>query len=230
VRALLFDVHGNVGALEAVLADARGAGAESFVLGGDYALFGAWPAETVAVLRDLDAVWIRGNGERWTADPAGTPNQELIQRAISDSRERLGDVLVKELAALPSEIRLDGVLVCHASPKSDVETFGPEPGDQDEALLDRCPDRTIVFGHSHLQFSRPAGDRRLVNPGSVGMPLDGDRRSAYALWRDDGSFEARRVEYDWAAYAAELEARLSASLGDAAQTFVRRIEQAAFVA
>ena len=65
---LLYDVHGNLPALEAVLADA--ADVESWVLGGDYALFGAWPAQTVERLRRLDARWLRGNGERWSADPA----------------------------------------------------------------------------------------------------------------------------------------------------------------
>ena len=58
-------------------------------------------------------------------------------------------------------------------------------------------DKTLVFGHSHLQFKRP-GPRgtTLINPGSAGMPLDGDTRAAYALRRDDGAFEFRRVEYD----------------------------------
>ena len=70
VLALLYDVHGNLPALEVVLDDAAARGAERFGLGGDYALFGAFPVETVARLRELDAFWIRGNGERWTGDPA----------------------------------------------------------------------------------------------------------------------------------------------------------------
>ncbi len=73
MRGLLYDIHGNLLALEAVLEDADGLGVDRFVLGGDYALFGAWPSETVERLRRLDAVWIRGNGERWTAAPAQAP-------------------------------------------------------------------------------------------------------------------------------------------------------------
>src|SRR6185312_357267 len=74
VIAVLYDVHGNLGALDAVLADAREAGASRWVLGGDYALFGAWQAETVARLRELErATWIRGNVDRWAGDPAGAP-------------------------------------------------------------------------------------------------------------------------------------------------------------
>ena len=75
---LLYDVHGNLPALEAVLADADDV--DSWVLGGDYTLFGAWPRETVERLRELDAEWIRGNGERWTASPDDAP--EPVQGAI----------------------------------------------------------------------------------------------------------------------------------------------------
>src|SRR2546421_5375015 len=98
--AILYDVHGNLPALEAVLADAEAAGAERFVLGGDYALFGAWPAETVERLRELDAEWIRGNGERWTAHPNAAPDDEVVQGAIAYCREQLGDTVAGELAAL----------------------------------------------------------------------------------------------------------------------------------
>ena len=97
--AILYDVHGNLPALEAVLADASKAGATRFVLGGDYALFGPWPAETVQRLRGLDADWIRGNGERWTATPWEAPDDEVVQGAISVSRSELGDTVVDELAA-----------------------------------------------------------------------------------------------------------------------------------
>src|ERR687894_186122 len=75
VLAVLYDIHGNLPALEAVLADAHEQGARRFFLGGDYATFGAWPAQTVARLRELqDATWIRGNWERWQADPSAIPD------------------------------------------------------------------------------------------------------------------------------------------------------------
>lgn len=67
--ALLYDIHGNLPALEAVLTDAHERGAERYFIGGDVALFGPWPEDTVTVLQTLEhATWIRGNGERWTAD------------------------------------------------------------------------------------------------------------------------------------------------------------------
>jgi diadenosine tetraphosphatase ApaH/serine/threonine PP2A family protein phosphatase len=92
---------------------------------------------------------------------------------------------------------LDGVLYVHGSPVSDVESFAPEPQDGEEKMLGDVSDRTIVFGHSHQQFRRPGPHGTdLLNPGSVGMPLDGDKRAAWAIRDDDDEFAFRRTEYD----------------------------------
>lgn len=219
--ALLYDVHGNLPALDAVLADARDQGAERFVLGGDYALFGAWPAETVERLRELDADWIRGNGERWTADPSDAP--DAVHGAIEACRELLGADSVAELARLPATLERDGTLFCHGSPDSDVISFLPEPAPDEDEMLAGLMHRRLVFGHTHLQFTRTGGDGvELVNPGSVGMPMDGDTRAAYALLDAEGALDLRRVEYDHAASAAAVRARL----GEDGELPARRIEQA----
>lgn len=229
MRALLYDIHGNLHALDAVLAEARSAGAESYVLGGDYAFAGAWPKETIERLRELNAVWIRGNGERWVGKPGDAPDVTFIQRAIAYCRGQLGEQIADDLAALPEQAELDGVLFCHASPRSDLETFMPTPAETDEEMLAGVELPVLVFGHSHLQFRREAHDRLLVNPGSVGMPCDGDRRAAYALWSGDTDFELRRVEYDWAAYVRDVREQLTVTLGNTVETLVRRLERAAFV-
>jgi diadenosine tetraphosphatase ApaH/serine/threonine PP2A family protein phosphatase len=226
VLALLYDVHGNLPALRAVLGDARGQGVEGFVLGGDYALFGPYPAETVAALRELDAAWIRGNGERWTAAPGEAPEDGVVQGAIAACREALGEATVGELASL-DEQRVEGdVRYCHGSPVSDVRSFFPEPAEDEEQLLGGAGERRLVFGHTHLPFWRegPRGIE-LVNPGSVGMPFDGDPRAAYALVRDDGRVEHRRVEYDHDASAAAVRERFD---GEWTETVARRIERAEF--
>ena len=218
---LLYDIHGNLPALEAVLADAHDV--ESWVLGGDYALFGAWPRETVERLRELDARWIRGNGERWTAAPGDAPAE--VQAAIERCRELLGDVLVEELAALPESISELGVIFCHGSPVSDVESFFPEPGPADDDLMGGVREGRLVFGHTHLAFARlgPRGVE-LVNPGSVGMPLDGDHRAAYAVVLDDGSVDHRRVSYDHQASADAIRDRI----GPGGEQAARRLERASF--
>jgi predicted phosphodiesterase len=223
--ALLYDVHGNLPALEAVLADAETRGAERFLLGGDYALFGAWPAETVARLDELDATWIRGNVDRWTAVPDDAPDE--VMGAIAICRDLLGADRVARLAALPEHVVLDGVRYCHASPSSDVDGFGADEDGRDRGLLAGADEGRVVFGHTHLQFRRrsPAGPE-LVNPGSVGIPLDGDHRAAYALADARGELTLRRVDYAWAASAAAVRARL----GEAGEVPARRIELARFVA
>jgi diadenosine tetraphosphatase ApaH/serine/threonine PP2A family protein phosphatase len=195
VLALLYDIHGNVVALDEVLKDAEGAGAGAYLLGGDFASWSPWPRETVERLRGLpNATWIRGNGERWLREPP-SDRPEVIQ-ALSEHDSGLG---TDEgwLFSLQSQAELDGVLYVHGSPLSDVESFPHEPGEDDERLLNGVRDKTIVFGHSHRQFRRPGPNgTTLVNPGSAGMPLDGDVRAAYALRTDAGEFEFRRVEYD----------------------------------
>jgi diadenosine tetraphosphatase ApaH/serine/threonine PP2A family protein phosphatase len=223
VLALLYDVHGNLPALEAVLADAEATGAQRYLLGGDYALFGAWPAETVARLRELDATWIRGNVDRWTADPGDAP--EWVKPAIAACVELLGSEGVDELASLPEQVVLGAVRYCHASPLSDVDGFHPADGARDSELLAGAIEERVVFGHTHIQFERrsPAGPV-LLNPGSVGMPFDGDHRAAYALLGDGGEVELRRVSYDWQASARAARERL----GEAGELPARRIEQARF--
>jgi diadenosine tetraphosphatase ApaH/serine/threonine PP2A family protein phosphatase len=218
-------VHGNLPALEAVLADAREAGADRWLLGGDYALFGGWPEETVERLRALEpAVWIRGNGERWTADPSAAPDNPVVPGAIEFAREALGADVVDDLASLPESVHQGEILVCHGSPPSDVRSFLPEPADDEAELLEGVEDPRVLFGHTHLPFARRSEVRgiELVNPGSVGMPFDGDTRAAYALLHDDGTIEHRRVAYDHAGSARRVR-----SLGGAwTDTVARRIEQA----
>jgi predicted phosphodiesterase len=196
--ALIYDVHGNLPALEAVLADARQQDADAYLVGGDVALFGPWPEATVSRLQELTpATWIRGNGERWTADPAAAP--EPVRGATAAARAALGDALVEELARLPESAALVAdTRAWHGSPVSDVRSFMPDPGEDEAELLDGVAERRLIFGHTHLPFRRtsPVGGIELVNPGSVGMPFDGDHRAAYALLASDGTITHRRVAYD----------------------------------
>ncbi|ADB49605.1 metallophosphoesterase family protein [Conexibacter woesei] len=220
--AVLYDVHGNLPALDAVLADARVAGASRWLLGGDYALFGAWPAETIARLGELTAaIWIRGNGERWVNAPAeALPPARAAARWCAD---QLGPDTVARLAALPEQAVLDGVRYCHASPVSDMIGVLPESQPGEGALFIGVREPRLVFGHTHLPLERVTDQGlELLNPGSVGMPFDRDPRAAYALVGDDGTVQRRRVAYDHAASAAAVRAALGAD----GELVARRIEQA----
>jgi predicted phosphodiesterase len=220
VLAALYDIHGSLPALEEVLKDAESAGADEYLLGGDYGAWGPHPLECLERLRALArTTWIRGNGERWTRDPP-LDRPEVVETL----KERESGYGTEEgwLYSLQTQVELEGVLYVHGSPLSDVDSFPAEPGDDDERMLAGVRDKTVVFGHSHLQFRRrgPNGTL-LVNPGSVGMPLDGDVRAAYALRRDDGDFELRRVDYDVERAAAAYEA-LADSFGAMAAQRIRR--------
>ena len=218
--ALLYDIHGNLVALDEVLKDAEAAGADAYLLGGDFASWSPWPRETIERLRGLPSTtWIRGNGERWLREPpADRPD---VVEALSEHDSGLG---TDEgwLYSLQAQFEQDGVLYVHGSPLADFESFAPEPGEDDERLLDGVYDKTVVFGHSHQQFSRPGPNgTTLVNPGSAGMPLDGDVRAAYALRRNDGEFEFRRVEYDVERVAQAWE-KVGGTFGTFAAQRIRR--------
>jgi diadenosine tetraphosphatase ApaH/serine/threonine PP2A family protein phosphatase len=176
-----------------VLAEAEEIGVDRYLLGGDYGTPSPAPRETLDRLRALpNAVWIRGNGERWLREPPEIPE---VQEAYAAFDGAIPEEEVEWLYSLPKRAELDGILYVHGSPLSDVDSFAPEPQPGEERLLAGLRDRTIVFGHSHQQFRRPGPKRTdLVNPGSAGMPLDGDVRAAWATW--DGDFAFRRTGYD----------------------------------
>lgn len=187
-----------------MLAQAESAGVDRYLLGGDYGTPSPAPQETLDRLRQLpNATWIRGNGERWIREPPDIPEvretyEELMPGALTDEE-------IEWLYGLPERAELDGILYVHGSPLSDVESFAPSPEDGEERMLAGVHDRTIVFGHSHQQFRRPGpAGTDLLNPGSVGMPLDGDVRAAWATW--DGDFVFQRTEYDFERAAAAYRA------------------------
>lgn len=206
---ILYDIHGNLDALDAVLVEAAGEGVDEWLLGGDYCAFGPWPVGTLERLRRLEhATWLRGNGERWLVDPPLDMPQEQSQfifAALASTIAQLRDGDVDFLIGLPAHAEREEAFYCHGSPLSDVESFAPEPGDGDGRLLAGVKEQQVVFGHSHLQFRRPGqNETELVNPGSVGMPLDGDTRAAWAIRRGDGTLEFRRTAYDNTAAVARM--------------------------
>jgi predicted phosphodiesterase len=98
----------------------------------------------------------------------------------------------------------------------------PEPADDEAELLAGVTAKTVIFGHTHLPFFREADGLELLNPGSVGLPFDGDPRASYVRLYDDGSIEHRRVPYDHASSVAKV--RAIPGWGEPA---ARRLENAA---
>jgi len=203
----LYDIHGNLDALEAVLADPCVSRADAIVVGGDI-VPGAFASECLSLLRGLEVPvhWVRGNGEREVADAAARgidPNQVSPDASAELTAARTAAALEAGVAAwlgtLPTTLELDGVLYCHASPRRDdemltrissAERWAEALGDVEQAL--------VVAGHTHQQDDRLAGGVRFVNAGSVGLPYEGDPAARWA-WISGGTPELRRTDYDGAA-------------------------------
>jgi putative phosphoesterase len=197
ILGALYDVHGNLPALEAVLADLERLEPDVIVFGGDLAA-GPLPRETLERVRALgNARFVRGNCDREMVEGTGGP-------FTGWPSERLGAGDRGFLASFPLTTSLDGVLYCHATPYSD-EPFVTilTPDEQAAEIVGEVAERTVVIGHTHSQFDRPLGALRLVNAGSVGMPSE-ERPGAYWLLVRDGEPEHRRTEYDLEAAAARI--------------------------
>jgi putative phosphoesterase len=195
--AALYDIHGNLPALEAVLAEVEREGVDAIVVGGDIAAGPPQPRETVELVRSLpNAQCIRGNADRlFDEEFAG-------DEGLTWLFERLDDEQAAWLAGLLFSVDLDGTLYVHATPQDDVTVVTEATSDEKLAgLLAEVEQGRVVGGHTHMQLERRVGEKVFVNAGSVGRPYEG-RPGAYWALLDKG-VEFRRTAYDYER-AAEL--------------------------
>jgi len=210
--AALYDIHGNVPALEAVLADLERERLDAIVVGGDIAA-GPFPRETVDLVRSLDAVCIRGNADR--LDTAVEGVWEDARRWIVSE---LGEEAVAWLASLPFSAVLDSTLYVHATPRSDDEVVTELTSEERLAeILEDVEERLVVAGHTHMQLRRG----RFVNAGSVGRPFESRPGAYWALIGDDVEF--RRTEYDLDHAAAAVRATSYPRAEDVAAQNILRV-------
>ena len=175
--AALYDIHGNLPALDAVLAEVD---ADVIVVGGD-TVMGLSPGDTLERLRSLpgDVRFIRGNADRMVYDdkPGVAPPE-----AVEYARARLSAEQVEFLRTLPLTVSVGRVLFCHATPRNDEEIFTKiSPEERWAEALAGVDAEVVVCGHTHVQFDRRIGDVRLVNAGSVGMPYEHEPGAYWAL-------------------------------------------------
>lgn len=235
--AVLADVHGNLPALEAVLADARQRGVEGFIVAGDF-VDRPQPLETLERLRDLGGWMIRGNREDYllayhTGEAPDTWRESERWFGLRWTYHRLDPEALEFIAGLPEErvIAIGDaapIRIVHASPTGPSEL--PLP-DHDPAALDlyrkaglfalgytpmalefalgHCGEPVLVCGHSHIPWKYEQEGRMVLNPGSVGAPINGDRRAQYALltWhRGYWHAEHRAISYNLDRIRAAYEA------------------------
>lgn len=212
--AALYDVHGNLPALEAVLDEIARADVDAIVVGGDV-VAGPMPSETLACLLELATPvhYLQGNADREVlAQVAGTALGAVPEAVLPIVRWVAGTLAPEHLqliAAWPATLqlavdRLGEVLFCHATPRSDTEVFTRlTPEAQIAGAFAGTDAPLVVCGHTHMQFDRRIGSTRVLNAGSVGMPYGGPG----ARWLLLGpTVEFRRTAYDYAQAAARIRA------------------------
>lgn len=209
--AVIADVHGNAPALDAVLIEIEREPPDLVVLAGD-AAGGLWQGAVLDRLMSLDrARFVRGNVDRvmvqafdegWTYDPdARTP----WRRAGGWTAERMTKEHRDFLASFENTVRIDDVLVCHGSPRSDDETMTSLTPEADvHEMLAGADTPLVVCGHTHVQYDRAVGGMRIVNTGSVGMPFQVPPGAFWLMLHPKP--ELRRTDYDVAGTAEQIRA------------------------
>jgi predicted phosphodiesterase len=216
--ALISDIHGNGVALDTVLADLARRDVEQIVCLGDLAAPGPQPREVIARVRELGCRVVRGNADRWLLEglpPGRSAETRRLGEVVAWGRGRLAPADLDYLAALPQTLSIGSTdrpsLYCfHGSPRADLDALlATTPEAELDDLMSEAPQATVnAAGHTHLQLLRHHQDRLLVNPGSVGLPLDSLTASPaaqrlpawaeYALVHDDDGLEIsfRRLPVD----------------------------------
>ena len=203
--ATLYDVHGNLPALEAVLAEIPAEA--TIVVGGDVCAGGGHPAEALERLRGLGSrvLWVRGNADREL-----TPGEPGLAPpgALDATRAALSEEQIAFLHALPPTVQIGDTLFCHATPRNDTDIFTERtPEERIAFLFEDVPAAVVVCGHTHVQFERTVAGRRVLNSGSVGQPYE-DEPGAY--WTLDlvrrrtpyhGAERPRQPREEWLAFA-----------------------------
>ncbi len=205
--AIISDIHGNLTALEAVMADLRRQKPDIVFHGGDLATAGCNPAEVIDCIADAGWAGVMGNTDEMLWDDSGLKAMEAsspklkpllatLEQFANTTRKAIGDQRIDWLRRLPAELRHENMALLHAGPgnlwRAPMETAG------DQAFIDTYSGLdagTVVYCHIHRPFIRKIGEMTICNCGSVGSPYDGDPRASY-LMMEDGTPAIRRVQYD----------------------------------
>lgn len=202
--AALYDIHGNLPALEAVIREFRGRDVDAVVVGGDV-VPGPMPAETLACLLDLDwpTHFLLGNGESDILAHLGGASIDHVREPFRELVQWSGDQFSAEqreaLSSWPATVRLElpgrgEVVFCHATPRNNRDIFTKRTPDAPLLpIFNEANAPLVVCGHTHMPFDRMVGTIRVVNAGSVGMPF-GHTGASWLLL--DPDVRLQRTTYD----------------------------------
>ena len=200
--AVISDVHGNLDALQAVVADAKKSGLQIFLNAGDAVGFCIYPSQVVQTLRSAMFLNVLGNVDLEVLEELQSPGRMSTDADKKLALKQLTPADVTYLRSLPRELRLevDGtqILVTHGTPNSIDEHIYPDSSEEMlREIASKASADVIITGHSHMPMKREVEGVTFINPGSVGRPVDGDTRAEYALLSFNPlNVEFRRVAYD----------------------------------
>jgi putative phosphoesterase len=205
--AVVSDIHGNLTALETVVADLHAVGADLVVHGGDLVGSGSRPAEVIDLIRDLKWPGVVGNTDEMLWAPERLTEvlkspqlhalrDTLLNEIVPSTRTAIGAERLAWLRALPLTWSGDGLTVLHASP-GDLwrAPMSDAPDEELERTYGQLGGRSVVYGHIHRPYVRGLRAIGVANSGSVSLSYDGDPRASYAVV-DGGRISIRRVTYD----------------------------------
>ena len=206
--AIISDVHGNLTALDAMLADLRQQRPDVIFHGGDIPYGGCNPCEVIDCIRQEGWQGVLGNTDEmlWNTEPravleASAPKLKPLFRVLFEecapaTRKMIGESRLEWLRRLPTELRQGNMVLLHASPGNLWRAPMDTADDAElESTYKNLNASIVVYCHIHRPFFCQVGAMTVCNSGSVGSPYDGDPRSSYLLI-DDGKPVIRRVEYD----------------------------------
>ena len=208
--ALISDIHGNLDALSAVVADAKESGLQIFLNAGDAVGFGIFPSQVVQALRSAMFLNVIGNVDLEVLEALRDPKPQKGDGTKGIAIRELSPSDVAYLQSLPKELRLEiggrKVLVTHGTPDSVEEHIYPDSSEQRlREIAAKANADIIITGHSHMQMNRNIDGVTFVNPGSVGRPVDGDPKAEYAVLSFNPlTVEFREVNYDVETLADEM--------------------------
>lgn len=230
---LLADIHGNLPALEAVWRDLEQFEVEAMVVAGDVPNNGPFPREVLEFLAERGAAFMRGNHEYYVLDygTARAPASWGEHTIAAWTNAKIGRHWQTQLGLWPDRLGLRfrdaaALGVEHGVPGNPFRGIYPNTTDDEIAdLLASISERTVVVAHTHLPLDRQANERRILNPGAVGNPLDGDIRASYLVLEADGEeWQAtpRRVEWDVECLVDALQAEFLDAVGLVGQLTLRQ--------
>ncbi len=238
--ALIADIHGNLHALEAALAHIEKLRVDRTVVLGDIVVGAPDSLACWQRIKALRCPTLRGNHERYVFDlgtERGKPEWSQPQFGpVQAAAAQLGETTRRELAALPTTIRLpetSDILFVHGSARNDTDLVFPYTSDDELVpMFADTTERWLIRGHNHYAGVRLWGDRKVITVGSVGLPLDGTPTAQFSLLERttaDWSLQQFSVPYDVAAAVRRYEeSGYLAAAGPMARLFRREVETASF--